>query len=70
MYCDFCLKNPQDYKLKLERTKQKFDECNLRVHTFYIYNLDYLIRIHCLKYLRSTTLGCKDIGARKFEFVE
>ena len=26
-------------------------------------------RIHSLKYLRSTTLGCKDIRIRKFEFV-
>jgi len=26
-------------------------------------------RIHSLKYLRSTTLGCKDIGIRKSEFV-
>ena len=23
----------------------------------------------CLKYLRSTTLGCQDIGIRIFEFV-
>ena len=27
------------------------------------------IRIHSLKYLKSTTLGCKDIGIRKSEFV-
>ena len=26
-------------------------------------------RIHSLKYLRFTTLGCKDIGIRKSEFV-
>ena len=26
-------------------------------------------RIHCLKYLRSTTSGCKDIRIRKLEFV-
>ena len=27
-------------------------------------------RIHSLKYLRSTTLGCRDIGIRKSEFVK
>ena len=41
------------------------------VQTFDISNLDYLIYqlIHGLKYRRSTALGCKDIGIRKFEFV-
>ena len=29
----------------------------------------YYNRTHCLKYLRSTKSGCKDIGIRKFEFV-
>ena len=29
----------------------------------------FLKRIHSLKYLRSTTLGCKDIGIRKPAFV-
>ena len=29
----------------------------------------YINRILSLKYLRSTTLGCKDIRIRKFEFV-
>ena len=37
------------------------------VETFDILNLDYLIQ-H-LKYLMSTTFGCKDIGIRKLEFV-
>ena len=40
------------------------------VETLDILNLDYLINIiQSLKYLRSTTLGCKDIGIRKSEFV-
>ena len=36
------------------------------VYTFDISNLDYLIlKYLCLKCLRSTTLGCKDIEIRK-----
>ena len=31
-------------------------------------NLDYLFSIRSLKYLKSTTLGCKDTGIRKSEF--
>ena len=35
-----------------------------------ISNLDYLNnRSHSLKYLRSMTLGCKDIRIKKSEFV-
>ena len=29
----------------------------------------WFVRIHSLKYLRSTTLGCRDKGIKKFEFV-
>ena len=44
--------------------------CNLIVQTFDISNLDYFIyiNINSLKYLRSTTLGYKDIEIRKSEF--
>ena len=38
------------------------------VQTFDILNLAYSI-FKCLKYLRSTTLGSKDIEIRKSEFV-
>ena len=31
-------------------------------------NLDYLFSIRSLKYLKSTTLGCKDTRIRKSEF--
>ena len=31
-------------------------------------NLDYLFSIRSLKYLKSTTLGCKDTEIRKSEF--
>jgi len=44
--------------------------CNLKVQTFDISNLDYLsISINSLKYLRSTTLGYKDMEIKKSEFV-
>ena len=49
--------------------------CNLKVQTFDISNLDYFIyisinySINSLKYLRSTTLGYKDIEIKKSEFV-
>ena len=40
------------------------------VQTFYISNLDYLIQHNSsLKYQRSITLGCKDIGIRKLALV-
>ena len=39
--------------------------------TFDISNLDFCSkRINCLKYLRSMTLESKDLGIRKYEFVE
>ena len=44
--------------------------CNLMVKTFDISNFDYFINKHySMKYLRSTTLGYKDIEIRKSEFV-
>ena len=43
---------------------------NLWMFTFDISNLNYLILLmYSLKYLRSTTFGCKDIGIRKSEIV-
>ena len=43
---------------------------NLRTKTFDISNFAFWSRrIHILKYLRSTTLGWKDIEIRKSEFV-
>ena len=42
----------------------------MMVQTFYISNFDYLSKsIISLKYLRSTTLGYKDIEIKKSEFV-
>ena len=53
-------------KLRLENSCVFLD-----ILTFDISNQDYLIYkwIHSLEYLRSTALGCKDIGIRKSEFV-
>ena len=45
--------------------------CNLMVQTIHQFQTQifWSNRIHCLKYLRVTTLGCKDIGIRKSELV-
>ena len=40
------------------------------IHPCHIINLDYLSdKIHILTCLRSTILGCKDLGIRKSDFV-
>ena len=44
--------------------------CNMMMQTFYILNFIDYKRVHSLKCLISTKLGCKDIGICKSEFVE
>ena len=41
-----------------------------KVYTFDMSNLDYYNKIHALKSLRSTKLGCKDIRIRKSDIVK
>ena len=43
---------------------------NLNFPELMVKTLDLINKIHSLKYLRSTKLGCNDTGIRKSEFVQ
>ena len=67
-----CTYNDYEGIMSLSQTRvfSTLNLCNLRVLTFNILDSNYCSDgIHSLKYLKSTAMGCKDVGIRKSEFV-
>ena len=67
-----CTYNDYEGIMSLPQTRvfSTLNLCNLRVLTFNISKSNYGFGgIHSLKYLKSTAMGCKDVGIRKSELV-